>query len=144
MELESMSIEIEEQNPEEYSHKVLFLNSETLEVTETVYISPPFTLGIDSLKTPRRSFFGILAPYVIVEKDFNSPITQEILTDFQREIALKVLEDNYKKQQMNLMSEAVDYDEYSALEIELKKKYFDVKKQIMVSPTPLLVDSALS
>ena len=126
------------------THKVLFLNPDTLEVNETVPVSPPFTLGLDSLKTANRGFYGILAPYIIVEITFEGVITPEMLADFQREIAMKELEKNYKQQQINLMNDAPDYDAYTAMEIELKKKYFDVKKEIALSSTPLLVDLSLN
>lgn len=126
------------------THKVLFLNPDTLEVSEAVPISPPFTLGLDSLKTENRGFYGILAPYIIVEISFEGVITPEMLADFQREIAMKELEKNYKQQQINLMNDAPDYDAYTVMEIELKKKYFDVKKEIALSSTPLLVDLSLN
>lgn len=126
------------------THKVLFLNPETLAVSETVPVLPPFTIGIDSLLTTNRNFYGIIAPYIIVDIDFNGNVTQEMLTEFQREIAMKELEKNYKKQEINLMNTAPDYDTYLLLEVDLKKKYFEVKREVNFSSTPLLVDLSLN
>ena len=133
-----------EQNIAGNTHKVLYLNPETLEIMAVDYVTPPFVLGVDSLKTANMTAAGINVPYIIVEKDYNGVITQDLLTDFQREIASKVLEENYKQAQLNLMAESDDYDEYLAKDTMLKKKYFTVKKQIATSTAPLLLDLSLT
>lgn len=119
-----------QQNIAGNTHKVLYLNPETLEIMAVDYVTPPFVLGVDSLKTANMTAAGINVPYIIVEKDYNGVITQDLLTDFQREIAYKVLEDNYKQAQLNLMAESDDYEEYLMKDTMLKKKYFAVKKRL--------------
>ncbi|MEK5139055.1 hypothetical protein MKZ18_06680 [Priestia sp. FSL W8-0001] len=132
-----------QQNIAGNTHKVLYLNPETLEIMAVDYVTPPFVLGVDSLKTANMTAAGINVPYIIVEKDYNGVITQDLLTDFQREIAYKVLEDNYKQAQLNLMAESDDYEEYLMKDTMLKKKYFAVKKEIAPSIAPLLLDLSL-
>ncbi|MEM4992976.1 hypothetical protein WKH56_10545 [Priestia sp. SB1] len=144
--IEKAMLDIEEstqQNIQDSTHKVLYLNPDTLEIVSIDYVTPPFVLGVDSLKTANMTATGINLPYIIVEKSYNGVITQDLLTDFQREIASKVLEENYKQAQFNLMSESDDYDEYLAKDTALKKKYFTVKKQIATSTAPLLLDLSL-
>jgi hypothetical protein len=126
------------------THKVIFLKEDSLEVSEVIPVSEPFVFGTDSLKTANRGFFGIIANYIIVPIDFEGEITQEMLTDFQRDIAMKNLEKSYKDKQVSLLTEAEDFDEYLILEDQLKRLYFDVKKQILLSSTPLLVDLSLN
>lgn len=126
------------------THKVLFLNPDTLAVEHYEYISPPFVLGADSLQHLNGTFSGIQKPYIVLGITYAGDVTQDMLTDFQREIAYKVLEDNYKNKQINLMSDSVDYDEYTAKDTELKKKYFTVKNLLLTSLAPLLVDLSLS
>ena len=41
------------------THKILFLDSETLDVILTDYISPPFTLGVDFVKGANENMQGI-------------------------------------------------------------------------------------
>ncbi|MGE6895718.1 hypothetical protein [Priestia flexa] len=132
-----------QQNVAGNTHKVLYLNPETLEIMAVDYVTPPFVLGVDSLKTANMTAEGINVPYIIVEKDFNDSITQDLVTSFQREIAYKVLEENYKQAQLNLMAESDDYDEYLTKDTMLKKQYFTVKKQISTSTAPLLLDLRL-
>jgi hypothetical protein len=131
---------IEEAKPEDNTHKVLFLDPETLEVVSSYYISPPFVLGIDSLVTANANFKGINLSYIVVDKDYSGLISQEMLTDFQREIAYKLLENGYSKQQALLMGASSSYDEYSQKEIDLKRRYFDVKQQIGTSEAPFLLN----
>lgn len=125
------------------THKVLFLDSETLDVVMTDYVTPPFTLGIDFLKSANSNMQGINLPYIIVEKSYEGTITQEMLIDFQREIAYQMIDRSLKEQDNNLMSEATDYDDYTAKETALKKLYFTVKMQIKTSISPLLLNLGL-
>lgn len=125
------------------THKILFLDSETLEVIMMDYISPPFVLGVDFVKGANENMQGIISTYIIVEKSYEGQITQEMLTDFQREIAYQVLDRSLREQDDKLMSESTDYDEYTAKETTLKKLYFQVKMQIKTSVAPLLLNLSL-
>ena len=125
------------------THKVLFLNPDTLAVEHYEYISPPFVLGVDSLQHLNGTFSGIQKPYIVLGITYVGDITQEMLTDFQREIAHSFLEDGYSKQQTALMSASSSYDEYLQKEIDLKKRYFMVKQQIPSSEAPFLLNLKL-
>jgi hypothetical protein len=127
----------------ENTHKILFLNDDTLEVEDVLEVSPPFTLGKDSVIFLNGALRGINKPYIIVEITYTGVITQEMLLEFQKEIAYKMLETGYSKQTTSLMSDSESYEEYLLAETELKKKYFQVKREISLSTTPFLLNLEL-
>jgi hypothetical protein len=122
------------------THKILFLNPETLEVDQTILVNPPFVLGEDFVEFTNGVMRGINKPYIIVDAAYTDIISAEMLTDFQREIAYKLLETGYSKQQALLMNASASYDEYLQKEIDLKKRYFTVKQQIPSSEAPFLLN----
>jgi hypothetical protein len=127
----------------ENTHKILFLNSDTLETEDSIEVSPPFNLEKDAVTYLNGAIRGINKPFIIVEKDYTGAISQEMLCEFQKEIAYKMLEAGYSKQTASLMSNSEDYEEYLLAETELKKKYFQVKKEIPLSTAPFLLNLEL-
>ena len=118
------------------THKIIFVNPDTLAIEYIVMASPPFDLGITSLSTSQSNMRGINLPYIIVEASFEGEVTQTMLSEFQRKIAYEEIEDNYKLRESDLMSMAVDYDDYLNKETALKKLYFQVKMQIKTAVKP--------
>jgi hypothetical protein len=123
----------------EYTHKILYMTDE-LEVFFIQPVSPPFILGKNSVKHLTGTVTDIPYKFIIVEKEFEGEVTQEMLTDFQRNIAYSELDKNFSIQQMNLMSASTAYEEYMTKEMALRKLYFDVKNQIPTAIAPFLLN----
>jgi len=123
-----------------HTHKVLFLNKETLRVDGVEHVTSPQVISTTEIEFENGGFAHIMKPFMVVESSFDEEkevITQEVYSEYVRSITMAYLEKKYKEAQVSLMSNSEDYEEYLIKESELKKKFFEYKKQVMLSENSL-------
>ncbi|MGE7305898.1 hypothetical protein ACQKJG_18915 [Priestia megaterium] len=124
-----------------YTHKFLGLDSETFKVVHVIKVSSPQVVTTKEFIYDNGSLSGIQIPFIVVEADFDeSTVTKEMYYEYVKNLSLSHLEKKYKEAQVKLMSDCDDYEEYSQKEDALKKKFFNLKKQITLSENSLDID----
>ena len=120
----------------EQTHKILFLNKETLEVEDMLNVSSPDVVSTKEIVYKDGRLNGIQKRFYIVESSFDekkTKITPEMVAEFNKTITMSHLDKKYKEAQLTLMANCEDFDEFSFKETALKKKYFDLKKEVMTT-----------